>query len=369
MRLPQSVRALLLTAAWALAGVAQASYGQMRLDGVTLVLAFLAVVACGLLVDALLWARVFRHGAVAAVGTVAGVALAILLAILFASPVERAGVFKGLSDSWGPVVFVVTAVIFVPFIIAAPMAQHVSMRRGQPWPRRLAALMAMQVGLLPGFIVLAGTNEYFWQRDFAAARLEGSQVAAGGLARLLERVERQRVRIWGTGWHYPWPHDGATRSSWKLGLALGLDAAEPIAAAEPLGESDRAALIALMDRHFVGFAVPHVRSKLVWDALEPGGFARQLAPRGLDDPGTAREEVLPALLERLERDGARLCPGGRMADADRAVLDALIVKTGTVWSVEAQAYEMRPEWRDYRGRLERTCVAPPTAGSDPPAAG
>jgi hypothetical protein len=367
MRRP--TRLVLLTAAWTLAGVAHASYGQMRLEGVSLFLVFLAVVLCGLLVDALLWGKLFRHAAVAAIGTVAGVALAALLGILLAAPVERAGLFKGLSDSWGPVVFVVTAAIFLPFIVAAPVAQYASMRRAQPWPRWLAALMAMQLGLLPGFIVLAGTNEYFWQRDFAAARLEGSQVAAGGLGDLLERVQRQPVRIWGTGWHYPWPHDGTARSSWKLGLALGLDAAAPIAASEPLGESDRAALLALMDRHFAGFAVPHIRSKLVWDALEPGGFAEQLMPRGLDDPGTAREEVLPALLERLERDGARLCPGGRMADADRAVLDALIVKTGTVWSVEAQAYEMQPEWRDYRGRLERTCAAPPTAGSDPPAAG
>ena len=58
---------------------------------------------------------------------------------------------------------------------------------------------------------------------------------------------------------------------------------------------------------------------------KPGSFRRQLAPAGVNHLGAVDEEVLPLLLNRLERDGsARGCPGGRMMDADRAVLNEIV---------------------------------------------
>ena len=46
----------------------------------------------------------------------------------------------------------------------------------------------------------------------------------------------------------------------------------------------------------------------------------------MNEVGAADEEVLALLLERLEKNGdARVCPGGRMMDADRAVLAELVL--------------------------------------------
>jgi hypothetical protein len=109
------------------------------------------------------------------------------------------------------------------------------------------------------------------------------------------------------------------------GLAKGMDDSALIAANEPLSEPDRTVLRTLIERRFAGYATPKFNAKLIWDALEPGNFSRQLAPRGLNEPGVVSEEVIPLLLERLEEHGeARLCPGGRMMDADRAVLTQLV---------------------------------------------
>ena len=138
-----------------------------------------------------------------------------------------------------------------------------------------------------------------------------------------------------------------------------MDASALIAASEPLSAPDRAALRTLMTRHFWPYAFPHTRAKLLWDALEPGGFSRQLAPNGVGEVGVVDEEVIPVLLERLEKHGeARLCPGGRMMDADRAVLNALVLAKGRVWNVEKRAYEMRPQWDSYQLRVERLCRGP-----------
>ena len=92
---------------------------------------------------------------------------------------------------------------------------------------------------------------------------------------------------------------------------------------------------------------------------EPGSFSRQLAPAGVNDAGTVAEEVIPVLLERLEKYGAAsLCPGGRMMDADRAVLNALVLAKGRVWNVEKRPDEMRPQWESYQRRVERLCRGP-----------
>lgn len=121
--------------------------------------------------------------------------------------------------------------------------------------------------------------------------------------------------------------------------AIGMDASALIALKEPLGAPDRAALRTLMDRHFVRYSVPHIRVRLLGlDALEPGSFSAQLAPTSEPVPRSVSEEEVPVLLERLEKYGeARFCPGGRMMEADRTALNALVLAKGRVWNVATRA--------------------------------
>jgi hypothetical protein len=229
--------------------------------------------------------------------------------------------------------------------------------------------MALQLALLPCFLVLAGTEQYFWRQENAAGQAEGREARAGGISGILERTERRHERIWGTGWTYPWPQQPLAGfyprpSGWISGLAKSIDASALIAANEPLQESDRTALRALMERHFPTYGVPNIKARLIWDALEPGGFSRQLAPNGVGEMGVVSEEVIPVLLARLEKYGeVRLCPEGRMMDADRAVLNALVREKGRAWNVEKRDYEMRPDWATYQRQVERLCGGRVTTGS------
>ena len=87
-------RAFFLLASCALAVDAQASYGQMRLEGIGFLLAFALTVAYGVMVDAALFARIFRYRAALVGGLVVGLAVIFLLLGSAASPSERAGFFK-----------------------------------------------------------------------------------------------------------------------------------------------------------------------------------------------------------------------------------------------------------------------------------
>lgn len=354
------VPAFFLLAASTLATPAYASYAQMRLDGLGLMLAFVLSVAYGVVVDLLLFARIFRHRAAAVAGTIVSLAVIFLLLSQVASPGERAGFFKGGPGEPELVLLVMTSAVFLPFIVIAPFAQYQAMLDERRWPGWITVWMAVQLALLPGFLALAATEQYFWQREYRAGLAEAREIRAGGLSALLERTEQRRDRIWGTGWTYPGqpmtPSASYARSSaWTSGVSRSLDASAVVAANEPLSAADQAALRTLVTRHF-GNALPEARAKLLWDALEPGRFSRQLAPSGVNEMGAVDEEVIPILLERLEKHGeARLCPGGRLMEPDRAVLNALILAKGRGWSVEKRAHEMRPEWEGYRLRVERLC--------------
>jgi hypothetical protein len=354
-----------LLASWALAASAHASYAQMRLDGLGLWLALTLTVAYGVIVDLALFARIFRYRAALVIGSIVALAVVFLLLGQAASPSEWAGFFKGAPGGVELVLLVVTSAVFLPFIVIAPFAQYLAMRNGRRWPGWITAWMALQLALLPAFLVLARTEEYFWQQEYAAGQAVGHEARAGGLDGILEHADQRHERIWGTGWTYPWPQKPPTgsyaprSSAWIYGLAKSMDASTLMAASEPLSTPDRAALRTLMTRHFALIAVPHTRAKLLWDALEPGGFSRQLAPNGVDEVGAADAEMILVVLERLEKHGeARLCPGGRMMDADRAVLSALVLAKGRVWNVEKDAYEMPPQWDSYQQRVERLCRGP-----------
>jgi hypothetical protein len=325
MRLHQT---FFLLASWALATSAHASYGQMRLDGIEIFLAFALTVAYGLIVDVALLARLFKYRAALVVGFVVALVVTFLLLVQAAPPGIRAGIFKVYPGGWAEVVLVVTSAVFLPFILIAPFAQYRAMRDNRRWPGWITVGMLLQLALLPGFLVLAITEERFWKREYAAGLAAGRDVRAGEFGELLERVEQRHDRIWGTGWTYPWrekPPSGFfyRNSAWIRGLDNGVGESALIAADERPGEPDRTALRTLVERHFYA---PSIRAKLIWDALEPGGFSRQLAPRGLNEQGVVSEDVIPLLLERLEKYGeARLCPGGRMMGADRAVLNLLVL--------------------------------------------
>jgi hypothetical protein len=64
-----------LVALCVFATAAQASYGQMRLDGIGFFLVFVLIVAYGVLVDVALIARFFRHRAVLVGGVIVTVAV------------------------------------------------------------------------------------------------------------------------------------------------------------------------------------------------------------------------------------------------------------------------------------------------------
>ena len=324
-------QAFFLLALSALAAAAHASYGQMRLDGIGFLLAFGLTIAYGLVVDVALLAGLFRYRAVLVAGLIGALVVIGLLFFLAASPSERAGFFKGAPGGAPLVVLLITCAVFLPFIVIAPLAQYRAMRQGVRRPGWVTAWMALQVALIPGFLLLASMEEHFWKQEYAAGQAVGREARAGALGVIRESAEQRRERIWGTGWALPWhrePPGGylARPSGWIAGLARGVDNSAPIAANEPLGETDRAAVRTLTERHFAGYATPNINTKLVWDALEPGAFARRLAPHGLSERGVVDEEVLPLLLKRLEEHGEeRLCPGGRMMDADRAVLSQLVL--------------------------------------------
>ena len=351
--------------AWlTLATSAHASYAQMRLDGLGLLLAFALAVACAVIVDIALFARLFRYRAAVVAGSIVALAAVFLLLSQVASPGERTGFFKGPPGGAALVVLAVTSAVVLPFLVVAPFAQYLYLRNGRRWPGWITAWMALQLSLLPGFLVLAGTEEFFWQREYRAGEAEGGAARAGGIGAVVERAEERRERIWGTGWRSPWQQDPATGSyvranAWMLGVAKGLDASALVAANEPLGAPDRDALGTLTTRHFGAYGVPNIRARLLWDALEPGRFARVLAPNGLNETGVVGEEVIPVLLDRLERHGApRLCPDGRMVDADRALLQALVLDKGRVWNVETRSHGMRPQWENFPQRIGRLCRGP-----------
>ncbi len=341
-------QAFLLLASCALAAAAHASYGQMRLEGIGFLLAFALTVAYGVIVDVALIARVFRYRAGLVVGVIVALAVIFLLLGQAASPSERNGFFKGAPGGASLVVLLVTSAVFLPFIVIAPFAQYRAMRQGRRWPGWITAWMGLQLALLPGVLVLARTEERFWKQEYAAGLTMGRAARAGGLGVILERADQQRERIWGTGRSYPRrqePPSGylARRSGWISGLAKGVDDSAPIAANEPLSKPDRTALRTLVERQFAGYATPNIKTKLLWDALEPGSFSRQLTPAGVDEVGAVDEEVLPLLLERLEKYGeARLCPGGRMMDADRAVLNELVLAKVRVYDA-AKKRELEAE--------------------------
>jgi hypothetical protein len=153
-------QALFLLAFWTLAASAHASYGQMRLEGVGLFLTFALTVAYGVIVDLALFTRIFRYRAALIVGSIVALAVVSLLLGLAASSTERAGFFKVFSGGSGLVLLVVTSAVFLPFIVIAPFAQYLAMRDGRRWPGWITAWMALQLALLPGFLVPAGTNHY-----------------------------------------------------------------------------------------------------------------------------------------------------------------------------------------------------------------
>ena len=339
---------LLLLTSCALATAAHASYGQMRLDGIGFLLAFALTVTYGVIVDVALLARIFRYRVALVGGLIVSLVMILLLVGLAASPSERAGLFNGAPGGASLVVLSMTGAVFLPFIVIAPLAQYRAMRQGRRWPGWVTAWMALQVALPPGFLVLANTEEHFWQQEYAAGQAVGREARAGGLGVIRESAEQRHERIWGTGWTYPWPQEPpsgylARRSGWIAGLEKGVGDSALIAANEPLSEADRTVLRTLIERHFAGYAVPNINTKLIWDALEPGDFSRQLAPHGLNEQGVVSEEVIPLLLERLEAYGeTRLCPGGRMMNADRAVLNQLVLAKVRDYD-EAKTRELKAE--------------------------
>lgn len=336
------MRIALFLIACALAAPAYASYGQMRLAGAVPLLAFGLAIAWAIVVDVLVVARVFRSRAMLVLAIAIGIGALALLAGALAIPGERDGFFNGAPGGAMLVVLAVCCTVVLPFMLVGPIAQYRALRDGRGSPAWITLWLAAQVALLPGFFAMASLDERFGAAERAEAFALGRDARPGGFAALLARADAQRERVWGTPWTLPMRQQPPTGyvprfSQWMAGLAGGIDASTPIAANEALAEADRAALGTLLERHLMLYATPQLRTKLLWDALEPGAFARQLAPHGLGESGVVGEELLPLLLDRLEQDrSARLCPDGRMDDADRALLRELVARKARAYD-EARA--------------------------------
>jgi len=362
MSIIRRIQAFVILIACSLTVSAYADYGQMRLEGISLLLCFAISVAYGLIVDVVLLARLFRHRAVLVVGLILSLLVIVLLLGQAASPIERAGMFGDAPGGESMVMILVTSVVFLPFIVIAPIGQYRAMRHEQRWPVWITAWMVLQVALVPGYYLLASMEDKFQAQEYTAGLAAGREASSGGFGAILECADQQHDHIWGTRWATPWQQESpsghrARRSRWFAGLAKGVDESAPIAANEPLSEPDSTALQTLIERYFFKYAILNIDTKLIWDALEPGEFSRQLAPYGLHEQGVVSTELIPPLLVRLEKDGgARLCPSGRMMDADRTILRELVMAKVRVYE-EAKKRDL--EYAEQTKKIEAEMEAAP----------
>ena len=154
---PKWSRAAALLLACALAATADASYGQMRLDGIGLALAFVLVVGWGLMLDVILLAPaqvLRRRGAAIACTVIGGLVVLCFLAML-AMPAERAGFFKGPPAGGALAASLATCAVFLPFVLFAPWAQHRALLEAAARPRWIRIWMWAQPALLVAVVALA----------------------------------------------------------------------------------------------------------------------------------------------------------------------------------------------------------------------
>lgn len=321
---------MFLPLACALAGAADASYGQMRLDGIGLMLAFTLLVGWGLLLDVIILAPaqvLRRRGAAIACTVISGLVVLVFLAML-ASPSERAGFFKGPPGGSALLTSLATCAVFLPFILFGPWTQHRALLEGAARPRWVRIWMWAQPALLVAAIALPFVDGYFYQREYEAGRAEGAAVQAGGVGPLLERAQQRGDRIWATPFVLPGPAHPpadpyAPRQAWIVGVASGLDETAFVRGDDPFSADDRAALDTLAEHHFGTYSAPGVRAHLMWDQLAPGNFKAVLVRE------RSNEQAIENLLDRLDRGGAaRFCPDGQMLEPDRAALVAFVAQHG-----------------------------------------
>lgn len=337
--------AFLLAACFA--GGAHASYGQMRLDGIGMFLAFTLVVGWGLILDLVILApaQVLRRRGAAVACTVIGGLIVLLFLAMLALPAERAGFFKGPPLDSALAASLATCAVFLPFILFAPWAQHRALAEGLARPRWVRIWMWAQPALLVAAVVLPLVEGYFYFREYEAGRAEGAAVQAGGAGALLERASQRGERIWATPLTLPGPARPPSdpygpRQAWIVGIASGLDESGLVRGDEPFSPEDRSALETLATRYFGAYSAPRVRAHLIWDELAPGNFATVLAR----DRST--EEIIMILLDRFDRGGvARFCAEGRMPDADRAALATFVAGHGG-------------NSEDYARRIRSFCTSP-----------
>lgn len=354
-------RSIVVLASCALAAAAEASYAQMRLDGIGIFLALSLLAIWTAIVDIGLMVKLFRRRSILMGSLVLSFAVIALVFAAFASPSERTGFFKGSPGGAMLVIVIVTCIAFVPFIFLAPFAQYAAMQDDRRWPRWVPVWIVLQFLLLPLFIALDFADDYFWKREYAVGEAIGSAVQPGGLAGVLELADRQHERIWGTPFHLPWPPSTQSGvypriSGWSAGMVKGLGSSVLFAGNDPMGASDRAALVQLTSRHLQFFSKPAIDARMLWDRLEPGNFTNVLMAGGELNPNVAPAETIPPLLERFEKYAEpRMCPDGRMLDQDRATLLKLVEKRGETWSTETRKHSLRSDWAEFPARIERLC--------------
>jgi hypothetical protein len=300
---------------------AAASYAQMTLPGLWADILFVVIAAYALVVDVVLLCKGFRSRVSVIISTL--ITLALVLGLVSARE-EVAATFNTLPEHWEVKLLEVSIVVVPLILLAAPVAQHLELRRQRP-RRAVHAAIAVQAVL----VGIGWTLAYLDQHPLPSTIAErqelrnlGEHVEPGGVAALRDTFEKRHS--WGTD---------ESRE-----LLKGVESSALIHGAAPLPPEDRKALTALLERdraaarprrvvfHHYGY----IETKLLWDTLEPGNVQRMM-PRGKSF------YYVDQLLEFIDRHGPqRLCSVDDLAETDRAALTRALT-TGFKPEVVAKA--------------------------------
>jgi len=300
---------------------AAASYAQMTLPGLWADVLFVVIAAYALVVDVVLLCKGFRSWVSVIISTL--ITLALVLGLVSARE-EVAASFNNLGEHWQVRLLGVSIVVVPLILLAAPVVQHVELRR--QWPHRAVYVAIAAQALLFG---TGWTLSYFDDHPLESTiavrkelRNRGEHVEPGGVAALRDAFETR----------YAWGTDESRA------LLKGVESSALIHGGAPLPPEDRKALTALLERdraatrprrvflHYFGF----IETKLLWDTLEPGNVQRMM-PRG------RHFYYVNEMLEFIDRHGPqRLCSVDDLAESDRAALTRALT-TGFTPEVIAKA--------------------------------
>lgn len=272
--------------ALAAAPSAWASYGQMRLDGITFFLAVAALSFWALLLVLALLVGLGRYVGFAWIATVITVALTGLL--VFAWPDGRATMRP--RPLTGPAMYVVLTLAAIPVMLAAPFMKLAG--KGRP-----VLLLALAVALAP-----VGSVLYAMGQDVAGERIvERTRAVVPGQVGPTVDASLRRP---GSSWlpHSVW--NPQTEAKW---LILGLGQTPMVNSVSPLAPTDAQAIASLVQSAAgtPNEMITHrLEGKLIWDRLMAAEPADRLAVAS----GLSREQAHRFKWFVIEAPASWSCP-------------------------------------------------------------